>query len=422
MNFVIIGNSAAGLNAVLTILKTDKIEQPHITVISEEEGPAYSRVLTSYFIAGVIDEKEMMLADSKFYRENRITTFFSCRALKVHPGEKKVILTDGQEVKYDRLLIATGARPYLPDIEGIKKKGVFTLRTRQDAREILDRVADVSAAVILGGGPVSLKAAQALQKHGIKITLIIGSDRVLSQLLDKKSSLLVSKYLEKKGFNIMTETGVEEIKGKKKVREVILTSGKSIPADLVVVGKGIRPNKRLVEETDIRLDQGIIVNDFMQTSLEDIYAAGDVAQAWSIVREKKVLQGIWPAAVAQGRIAGYNMSGIKRRYAGSLRNNVIDIDGLYIAAAGITQAPGNYQNGLWEEVVVEGKDYYKKLIIRDKLIVGCIFQGDIKNGGMIQSLIRKKISIDRLPNLVKLLKTYDYLRLVKGLSRIKQMR
>ena len=414
-NIVIIGNSAAALSAVETIIKSDS--NSSVTMICDEKGPAYSRVLISYLISEEMTKERMYLKDMNFYKMNNIKTIFGNRAVKILPKEKGVILENNKIIKYDRLLIATGARPYFPDIKGIEKDGVFGLRTIPDAISIHQRVKMAKRAVILGGGLISLKASLAIHKHDLDITLIVGSNQILLQMLDYRSASFIRESLEKKGYKALTSSDVREIGGSNgKVEEVVLTSGKRIPADIVIVGKGIVPNTELVEDTGIELDKGIIVNDYMETNIKDIYAAGDVAQGSDLVRKGKYITGTWPVAIAQGRIAGYNFVGRKKKYIGALVMNVIDVYGITVASVGITHLPENKSG--YEEVVIEGQNNYKKLVIRNNLIVGGVFIGDIKISGLILSLIRKRVSLDRLPTPKKLLQGYDYVRLLKYIQKI----
>ncbi|MGM0409975.1 MAG: NAD(P)/FAD-dependent oxidoreductase [Bacillota bacterium] len=413
IHIVIIGNSAAAINAVEIIRKYNK--QAKITMVSDEKENAYSPILTTYYIGDKVDKNGMNFKDESFYINNKINRKFGNKAVDIDPDDKKVYLNNEETINYDKLLIATGANPYLPDIEGINKNGVFTVRKKKDALKIRDKAKKSKKAVILGGGLVSLKTASALTKQGIEITLIIGSNKVLSQLLDNDSSKIVAEHLEKNDYNILKGSRVKKIIGDNEVKEVLLKSNKRLSADMVIIGKGVVPNKELVKNTNIKTDDGILVDDYMQTNLENIYAAGDVAQSYDIVNNEKTVSGTWPVAVEQGKIAAYNILGNKKKYKGSLTMNVIDLYGLEIGTTGITQPPDNDK---YQVITIDKKDYFKKFIIKENKIVGAIFIGDLKEGGLIRSIIRNKININKLEPLNEFLTDLNNSKFYKKIKKI----
>jgi len=413
IHIVIIGNSAAAINAVEIIRKFNK--EAKITIISDEKELAYSPILTTYYIGDKLEKDGMNIKDESFYINNKINRKFGNKAIDINPEDKKVYLNNDEIIEYDKLLIATGASPYLPDIEGLNKKGVFTVRKKEDALKIRDKAKNSKNAVILGGGLVSLKTASALTKQGMDITLIIGSNKVMSQLLDNDSSKIVADHLKKNNYNILTGSRVEKVIGDSEVKEVLLKSGKIISADMVIIGKGVVPNKELVKNTKIKADNGILVDDYMQTNLKNIYAAGDVAQSYDVVKNEKTVSGTWQVAVEQGKIAAYNILGKKKRYKGSLTMNVIDIYGLEIGTTGITQPPDDDK---YKVITVDKKDYYKKFIIKDDKLVGAIFIGDLSGGGLIQSIIRNEIKINKLKPLKEFLTDLNH---SKFYNRIKEI-
>lgn len=411
--YLIIGNSAAALSAAEAIRMVDK--DTAITMVCDEEGQAYSPVLLPSFIAGEIEKSKIYIKDNNFYKKNRIKTIFGKKAMRVLSNEKKLLLEDGILIKYNKLLIATGARPYFPEIKGINKEGVLGLRTKKDAIEIFERAKKAKHAVIFGGGLVSLKTAWAISKQNVKVSIIISSDKVLSQILDYEGASIIKDYLVRVGYRILTNSSIVEIIGNKEAEGVILNTGEKLPADLVVIGKGIKPNKELVEGTGIMTDKGIIVDEYMNTNKKDIYAAGDVAQANDILREGKHLNAIWPVAVAQGKTAGYNMAGKRRVFSGALSMNVVDLNGLTVASVGITDIAEDKE---CEEFIKRENRNYRKLIIKGDYIVGGVYIGNIENFGVIQSIIRKKIPLKRLPKPENILNGVSYGDLISKVSRL----
>ena len=412
IHIVIIGNSAAAINAVEIIRKHNN--EAKITMVSDEKENAYSPILTTYYIGDKVDKDGMHFKDESFYINNKINRKFGNKVVDIDPEDKKVYLNNNETINYDKLLIATGASPYLPDIKGLNKKGVFTVRKKKDALKIRDKAKKSKKAVILGGGLVSLKTASALTKLGIDITVIIGSNKVLSQLLDDDSSKIVAEHLQKNDYRILTGSRVNKIIGETKVKEVLLKSGKILSTDMVIIGKGVVPNKDLVENTNIKTDDGILVDNYLKTNLDNIYAAGDVAQTYDIVNDEKTVSGTWPVAVKQGKIAGYNILGKEKKYKGSLTMNVIELYGLEIGTTGITQPPDNDK---YQVITIDKKDYFKKFIIKENKIVGAIFVGDLSGGGLIRSIIRNKIKIDKLEPLNEFLTDLNHSKLIKKLNK-----
>lgn len=397
MPLVIIGNSAAGLSALDTLIKHQK--EKKVILINEENGPPYSKVLTSYFVAGKISEGHLYLRDMSYFEENKIETLLGTKVLEVLPQEKEIKTDNKGKLEFSKLLIATGARPYIPSLPGIDLEGVFSLRTLKDAQQIKKYAGNKKRAVVLGGGPVGLKVAWALKNLGLKVTIIVGSPQILSRLLPRQPALIVGEHLENKGYKILTKTQVEAIEGQEKVEKVVFSSGEEIPADIVVVGKGIHPNTELVQGSGINVDWGIPVDEYQETNIPGIFAAGDVAQGKDILGEEKSVAGIWPVAVGQGRVAGENMLGFRKTYPGFMSINVLELDGITIGGLGLSCSKGPE----YSHVRVWEKEIYKELIIKGNRVVGGVFLNDLSPSGFIETAVKNKVTTDRLPSLEDLL-------------------
>ena len=417
---MIIGNSIAGLTAAQSIRSVDKDAQ--ITIISDEEGPTYTRVLTTYYIGKEIDKDDMNLVSEEFYNENNIETIFGCRAEKVNSNDKVVLLDNGQTINYDRLLIATGATPSLPDVEGINKDGVFTLRSKDDATEVRNYVEYIKykhpdrqkKAIILGGGLVCMKTATALANHGIDITFVIGSNQISSQFLDYTGSLILRDRMVKNGCKILTSSVVVGVIGTGTVKQVLLNSGETVDADMVIVGKGVNPNVELLEGTDVNIEDGIVVDEYMSTTVPDIYAAGDVAESYDIVTNNYEVNAIWPVAREEGKIAGLNMAGVKRKFPGALRMNVVEVFGVKAASVGEVRPTSEK----YEEIVISNSPGdYKKIIVKDNFVAGGVFIGDnVDAAGILQNYIRQGIRIDKFPIFDQLTRGYG-----AGYSKVRRL-
>ncbi len=417
-NYVIIGNSAAGIAAIEAIRQRDK--ESKITVISHEGYPGYCRCLISYYLARQIQEDKLLYRKENFYHENNIELLLNKKVSRVDPKKNRVVCEDKSQISYDQLLIATGASPKFPEIQGIKKKGVFGLRTIKDAKEIDGLLPVTRAAAVLGGGLVGLKAACALKKRDVDVKVVIKSGQVLSQMLDFEAASFVQKRLEENGIEVVLGEDVKEIIGEGEIRAVKLESGKTFEASLIIVGKGVSPNIDLVREAGIKVNQGIIVNQLLQTNVANIYASGDVAEAFDLTTGKPAVNALWPIAVQEGRIAGANMAGDSISYDGSIGVNSIEFFGLPTVSLGIYKREKG--DAAFEELKKSDAKLgvYKKLTLKDNFLFGAILVGDIKTSGVFLRLIREKIDVSTIKD--KLLADNfgfpDLLGLVKDKEKI----
>ncbi|MBU1090779.1 MAG: FAD-dependent oxidoreductase, partial [Candidatus Omnitrophica bacterium] len=416
--FLIIGNSAAGVAGIESIRKNDK--QSKITVISDEDYNSYCRCLISYYLSGEVKEDKILYRPESFYKENNINLLLNKKVVHIDPKKNRVILEDKSNLGYDSLLIATGASPKIPEITGIKKKGVFGFRTIKDAKEIEGLVPVTKTACVLGGGLIGLKAAYGLKKRGVDVKVIIGSKQVLSQMLDFESAQFVQKRLEENGIELILGQNVQEIIGNGDIKAVKLDSGKAIGCSLVIVGKGVSPNIGLIKDTQIKINQGVITGELLDTNIPNIYAAGDVSESFDIALGRHAVNALWPVAVEQGKTAGLNMAGEKTNYQGSVGMNSIEFFGLPIISLGIYKA-GKEELSLEELKLSQVRsNNYKKLLLRNNVIIGAILIGNIKNSGIFLRLIRERTDISTIKD--KLLQedfAYpDILDLIKEEERI----
>lgn len=392
--FVIIGNSAAGIAAVEAIRQRDK--EPKIIVISDEDYSSYCRCLISYYLAGEVKEEKILYRPESFYKENNIELLLNKKVERVDPKKNRVVCADKTQINYDALLIATGASPKFPDTPGIKKRGVFGFRTIKDAKDISGLLPVTKSASVLGGGLIGLKAAYALKKRNIEVKVIIRSKQVLSQMLDFSAASLVAKRLEENGIELVFGEDVAEVIGNGDIKAVKLSSGKAIGVSLIVVGKGVEPNIGLVKDTEIKVNEGIIANSILQTNLPNIYTAGDVCEGFDLTLGQLSINALWPVAVEQGKIAGANMTGENILYEGSLGMNAIEFFGLPVVSLGIYKVKEG--DASFEELkVLDTKaNLYKKLILKNNVLLGAVLVGDIKNSGVFLRLIKERIDVSSL--------------------------
>jgi len=389
MHYVIVGGSAAGINAVEAIRSVDK--EGKITLISDEEFPLYSRCLITYFIAGKLTEDKLKYRSSDFYEKEKVNALLGIRAKKLSPEKRKIILNNGKELTYDRLLIATGASPKMVEAPGSDKQGILGLRTYRDARLINGMMNKVNRVSILGGGLIGLRAAYSLHARNKEVKVIVKSNQVLSQMLDRGAANFVRRKIEQKGIQVMTGLAAVEFLGEREVTGLVLDDGRRVECELVIVGKGVRPNLELVKGTEIKTEYGIIVDEYLQTNLSNIYAAGDVAQAKDLVTGQSTINALWPCAVAQGRVAGLNMAGKKLKYDGSLAMNSIEFFGLPVISMGVTRP----KEKEYEQLVKEDEKnfVYKKVVLKENRLKGMILVNKIEQAGVMGILMRKKADV-----------------------------
>jgi len=385
---VIVGNSAASLAALESIRRLDG--NCPVTLVSDEPIPAYSRVMLPYFLSG--ERRDLSLRSPDYYQRMGAQTFLGRRAVRIEPGA--VVLDDDTILPFERLLVATGSHAAIPDIEGVDTPGVFPLKNMADALRIREHLKGARHAVILGGGLICLLVVRAFIKLGFAVSIVVSSDRLLSRMLDAEGSALVEQRLAEAGVRILTHTDAARIVARNgRVRSVITAAGDELPADIVMLAKGIRSNVELARAGGLATGRGILVDSYMRTSREGVFAAGDCAEAPDmLVRGKKTISATWFEAVAQGETAGANMLDLARPSMGSLKMNVMDTLGIAVAAIGLTEAPDAEAR-----VLARSRDgVYRKLVISHDRLVGAVLVGDVSEAGPIATLIRRGVMLSSL--------------------------
>ena len=337
MHHVIIGNGIAGVSAAEAIRQLD----PHcaITMIGDETETPYCRPMISMVLEGELDPERLPVRGAGFYESLNTTALLGERVTALDTAAKQVTIGGQQSLSYDRLLIASGADPRPIKAEGRELANIFFLRNQVQVRRMLAVLPQARRALVLGGGLVGFKAAYALMRRGLKVTLLIRSGYPLSMQADETAGGMVLEELRRKGLDVRVGVEVIGFDGGPAVRNASLSDGSRLGCDLVVVGKGVMPAHAFVDRGQIDVDLGIVVDAHMRTSAPDVYAAGDVAEAVDLARRTRWVNAIWPEAVAQGRLAGMNMAGRPVAGSGSLGRNVIRIFDLDIMTGGIVSPP-----------------------------------------------------------------------------------
>lgn len=382
MKYVIIGNSAAAVGCIEGIREKDK--KGSITVVSNEIHHTYSRPLISYLLYGKTDEERMKYRPDSFYEDNGVTTMLGHTAVKINPDKKTVELDDGTALSYDKLLVATGSKPFIPPMEGLDTvEKSFTFMTLDDAKALDAALTKDSRVLIVGAGLIGLKCAEGIFDKIGHLTVIDLADRILPSILDEKGSELVQKFLEDKGIEFRLGTSAASFDGNK----AVLTNGDEIEFDVLVVAVGVRPNTELVSEAGGSVDRGIVTDKYSRTTITDVYAAGDCAKSHDITTGTDRILALLPNAYMQGVAAGRHMTGADMPYENAMPMNAIGFFGYHVITA------GNYDG---EELVTCDGMNYKKLVIKDNCLKGFIMIGDVRRAGIYTKLIREKVPLDTI--------------------------
>ncbi len=394
MKHLIIGNGIAGINAARAIREMDRTAG--ICMVSDETGPPYSRPMISNVLAGSHPHEHLPLFKGNIYKDLDIIPVLGQRVSRLDIAGQSVRLSDGREMGFHRLLIASGADARKIKVPGADLGNIFYMRTDKD---VLAQVEAVSrrpgTALVLGGGLVGFKAAQGLLTRGIRVTMLITSDYPLAMQVDETAGRMIQNELEAHGLTVRVGVSVKAFEGQDRVKKAILDTGEVLDCDLVIIGKGVSPSLAFIPKDAIRTHTGVLVDDCLKSSARHIYAAGDAAEAMDIARQKRWVNAIWPEAAAQGRIAGFNMAGRRMRYPGSLGRNVMRVFGLDVMTLGLANPES--ESGL--EVIRAGDEkscVYRSLVFKGDILVGAVLVNQIEQGGVLRALIENTIPV-RIP-------------------------
>ena len=394
MKYVIIGNSAAGIACVEGIRSADA--DGEITIISDEPFAAYGRPLISYYLLGATDRQRMLYRPADFYEKNKVRALLGARAEKIDAAAQKVILRGGGEVPYDKLLVATGSRPFEPSMEGIGGvKNKFNFMTLQDALSLEKVLSKRKNVLIIGAGLIGLKCLEGILERVKSVSVVDMAGRILPSILDDAGAAIVRRELEGKGAKFYLSDSVAKFEG----NAAHLKSGKEIPFDILVVAVGVRPNTELVKDAGGEVSRGIVTDEKQQTSLQNVYAAGDCAESFDITSGVRKVLALLPNAYRQGYTAGVNMAGGEAAFADAMPLNAIGFFGSHVLTA------GSYEGESF--VQAEEGNVYRKFFCKDGVLKGFILVNSPERAGIYTALIRNKTplsevdfkSLEGMPNL-----------------------
>ena len=420
IDYIIIGNSAAGLAAAESIRELDGAGK--VMVLTGENYLNYSKPMITYFLAGIVGLDMIYFKDEKFYSDNKVDIRLNTRVNSIDIDKMLLFSDDGSKYKFRKLLIASGGKPIIPKIKAVstgtlkgnkdiknrsfdfidgtnysKVGGIFTLATLEDAIRVKNYIEKngIKNISILGGGLIGLKAAEAFLEIGIDVNIVELADRILAATFDRQASSIIEKRIKSKGSNIYRNNTIEEIYIKSgKINGYKLKDGRKMECSLLVVAIGVNPDTGFIGSGKLNTNRGIVVDDYMRTSAENVYAAGDVVEGLDILLGENRNIAIWPLAVRQGAVAGINMAGGNKKYSGGFFMNSVEILGIPSISMGLTNIGEEEEKGV--EVLKDfnaDKNTYRKVVIRNNRIIGVILVGNIERAGIYAGLIRNEIDI-----------------------------
>ena len=389
MRHVIIGNGPAGVIAAEALRRADSAAD--VVLLGDESGPPYSRMAIPYLLTGKIDEAGTRLRHDPGHYKRLGIRLMKGRAAKVDSKARRVTLSSKKTLPYDRLLIASGAHALRPDVPGIKSPNVHPCWTLADARAIAKKAKRGARVVQVGAGFIGCIILQALAARSVKLTVVEMGNRMVPRMMTEKAGDLIRRWVESKGVQVQLNARVESIaKSGKGAMKVKLSSGSALDCDLLISAAGVRPNIDFLEGSGVKTADGILVNERMQTSVPEIYAAGDVTEAAGFYSGKPQLNAIQPNAADQARIAASNMAGSHAAVQGSLPINVLDTMALVSSSFGEWQG---VEGGDGVELVDEPGFRYLSLQFKDDTLIGATSIGWTDHVGALRGLIQGRVQL-----------------------------
>lgn len=396
MRYVIIGNGAAAISAAEKLRQiSDSCE---VTVISAEDSPVYTKFMLPDYIGGKIAREKLVLRDVNYYNQNRIKLLLGENVESIECTQKIIKLVSGIEILYDKLLVAVGGSPVVPNIEGLKETKYFTLNSIKDADNIRTNAVKGEKAVIIGAGLTGIEIAFALKRLGMIVALVEKGTRLLPQQLDATAAEMLVEMIREEGIELLLGRDIQRVVGNGGLN-IELANGEKIGFNMLIVSIGTRPNLDIVKETGVKTNRGILVNCFMETSVNDIYAAGDVAELQNSHNSGTVSSYIWPNAIAQGKCAASNMANQTQEFASDAGfSNAVRLRDLPFVSMGmINPVEEGYESLVYSEKV---SHTYRKVVLKDNVIKGMILLGDTSSANILGDFIKKGRNISDIRSII----------------------
>jgi len=384
MKLVIIGNGIAGTTTARLV--ADMNAAIETDIYTDESYLYYPRPRLIDLVSGKIDAPAMPQYGDEWYQKRGIRVHTSSPVVKIQPQTHQVTLQDGSVIPYDRLVLANGASSFIPPFEGSSLDGVLALRSLDDALQLRERSQLARNTVILGGGLLGLDLAMALKTNCARVTVVEVLPRLLPRQLDEGGARMLTTMVTRRGVDVITSDSCERVCGESSAREIVLKSGRMLPADLVAVSAGVRPNLQLAQDAGIACNRGVLVDAHLQTSAPDIYAIGDVAEF------NQRVWGIIPAALAQAKIAAAVVRGdLSGTYEDIVPSTTLKVTGIDLTSIGqVTPEGAGFGQVIQQD---ETAGVYKKLVIQNGIVVGAILLGDRLSIRLVNTLIEKQVDV-----------------------------
>ncbi len=402
MHVAIVGSGVAGVTAARTIRENDP--KANISIYTDEKHLYYPRPRLYEVLSGEAKPREIYMFSEQWYEKRGIKVHLNKKVVGIETAKKHLLLENGSRVNYDRLLLANGAHPFVPPIKGVEKTGVFTLRSIKDALAVKEYTKKRKEAIIIGGGLLGLEFAASLRKVGQQVEVVEIFPRLLPRQLDQDGAMILKDRIETRGIKIVLGVKTEEILGKETVSGILLDNGKELSGGLVLISAGVRPNTDLAAEAGIKVEKGVVVDQYLQTSVNDVYATGDVAEFDGRV------YGIIPATMEQAKISATNMlEKEKQVYKGTIPSNTLKIVGIDLTSMGLVNPEGPQ----YEEIkkIDKEKGVYKKIVLQQGRIVGAIILGDRKGVTPIKKLMDQQVEVTKYKDFL-LEDNFDYRKIL----------
>ena len=385
---VMIGNGMAGVRTIEEILKLSP-EQFEITIFGQEPYPNYNRIKLSNILQSDTNFEDIIINPLDWYKENHIQLFTGETVVKIDVEAKRVISNQGREVGYDELIIATGSNSFILPIPGADKIGVTGFRDIKDCEMMINSADQYKKAVVIGGGLLGLEAARGLLNLGMKVDVVHLMPHLMERQLDPIASSLLRVELESQGMNFLMEKETVEILGDDRVTGLRFKDGSEIEADLLVMAIGIKPNIAVAKSSGIYVNRGIVVNDFMETSVPHVYGVGECAE------HREIVYGLVAPLYEQGKVLAERICGIEAKpYEGSVTGTQLKVAGVDLFSAGEI-----FEDGSTKSIMIfnEYDGIYKRVLTRNNLIVGIVLYGDTKDSIKLFRMLMKKEDISGVP-------------------------
>jgi NAD(P)H-nitrite reductase large subunit len=381
MRTLIIGAGVAGVTAANTLRQMS--QHADITIVSSEQYRYYFRPKLPDLLAGRASLDEIIAYKQDWYEQRNINLVLGTNIEALDVASKIARASNGKTYEFDNVILACGSHSFLPPIPGSDKNGVFTVRTIDDVLAIKEKAKSSVAAAVIGGGVLGIEIASALSELGLKVTILERSNWLMNRQLDNEAGMILARILEDKGMSVLTAVETDEILGDQDVRGIRLKNGEELEAQIVIVAAGVRSNLRLAKDAGLTVDRGVVVDEHLMTSTQDVYAVGDVAQFNGVV------YGIIAPAIEQAKIAAASIAGEELRYNGTVRLNTLKVVGVFLTSLGDIQAKDNSDI----EYSETHDGVYKKLVLRNGKLVGAIWLGEMAKTKVLAELIEKGISL-----------------------------